>query len=98
MFNGSRFFNLARKWKKENEEGKWIKYLPMHFFILQAIMDHYFGCIAGYRNYDKHLLEFDSLYPTTEVAFVLNSVGYYNYSIEKFEKIGKTSVTLRNTL
>ncbi len=90
MFNGSRFFNLARKWKEQDMS-------PMHFKILQAVMDHYFGCITGYCK--KELLEIDNAsYPVIAIAFVLDSVGYSNYSIERFEEIGKTLVYLRNTL
>lgn len=95
MFNGSRFFNLARKWKNEEEEGKDI--CPMHFHILQATMDHYFGCIAG--DCKKQLLEIDSaFYPVDEISFVLDAVGYHNYTIQRFEEVGKTLVYLRNTL
>lgn len=94
MFNGSRFFNLARKWKKEEREDIY----TMHFRILQDVMDHYFGCIAGYSNYTNKNLTINSLYPVADIAFVLDAVGYRNYSIQRFEKIGKTLVTLRNTL
>lgn len=94
MFNGSRFFNLARKWKKE-DNGK--VYTSMHLRILQEVMDHYFGCIAGYCN--SQLLEINTTdYPAISIALVLDEVGYYNYSIELNHKIGKTLVTLRNTL
>lgn len=93
MFNGSRFFNLARKWKAEDSEDIY----PMHFHILQAVMDHYFGCITGDCN--NRLLEINAaFYPVTEIAWVLDAVGYHNYSIQRFEEIGKTLVTLRNTL
>lgn len=93
MFNGSRFFNLARKWKKQEGEDIY----TMHFRILQAVMDHYFGCIAGYC--EKQLLEIDSaFYPVDEISFVLDAVGYHNYTIQRFEEVGKTLVYLRNTL
>lgn len=93
MFNGSRFFNLARKWKEEETEDIY----TAHFRILQSVMDHYFGCIAGYCK--KQLLEIDgSFYSIDDISFVLDEVGYYNYSIHRFEKIGKTLVFLRNTL
>lgn len=90
MFNGSRFFNLARKWKEDD-------YTPMHFHILQAVMDHYFGCIAGDCN--SQLLEINTTdYPVISIAFVLDSVGYSHYSIERNHEIGKTLVILRSTL
>lgn len=89
MFNGSRFFNLARKWK---EEGKDITY----FFILQDVMDHYFGSIAGYN--ESYELVIKGHYPIADISFVLDAVGYSNYSIEPDAIIGKTVVTLRNTL
>ncbi len=93
MFNGSRFFNLARKWQDDDT------ILPLHFKILQAVMDHYFGCIAGYNGYSKRILEIDSaFYSVIDISFVLDAVGYYNYSIERFEGVNKTMVTLRNTL
>lgn len=90
MFNGSRFFNLARKWKAEGKDST-------YFFILEAVMTHYFGSIAGYRN--KHKLVIDGEYPHTDIAFVLDSVGYYNYSIFKGNPVaGKTTVILVNFL
>lgn len=90
MFNGSRFFHLARKWK---EEGKDLSY----FFILQKVMDHYFGSIAGYNK--SYELIIDNPYcsiPT--IAFVLDSVGYHDYSIETETLVGKVRVILRNPL
>ena len=94
MFNGSRFFNLARKWKKEDNGNV---YTSMHLRILQEVMDHYFGCIAGYC--EKQLLEIVSaFYPVDEISFVLDAVGYHNYTIQRFEEVGKTLVYLRNTL
>lgn len=93
MFNGSRFFNLARKWQDDEN------ILPLHFKILQAAMDHYFGCIAGYKNYSKRLLEIDSaVYSVIDIEFVLDSVGYRNYSIQRFKEVNKTQVILRNSL
>lgn len=90
MFNGSRFFNLARKWKKEGKDSS-------YFFILEAVMTHYFGSIAGYRN--KHKLVIDGNYPHAEISFVLDSVGYSNYSIFKDNPVvGKTTVILLNSL
>lgn len=91
MFNGSRFFNLARKWKEQDGVD------TTHLRILQAVMNHYFGCIAGDCN--SQLLEINTTdYPVISIALVLDAVGYYNYSIERNHKIGKTLVTLRNTL
>ena len=83
MFNGSRFFHLARKWKETDDDTIY----PAHFSILQAVMDHYFGCITG--NCTKRLLEIDGLYSTADISFVLDSVGYHNYTIQRFENIGK---------
>ncbi len=73
MFNGSRFFYLARKWKKEGKNSK-------YFFILQDVMDHYFGSIAGYNK--PYRLAIKGSYCTTDIAFVLDAVGYSNYNIE----------------
>lgn len=93
MFNGSRFFDLARKWQNDDN------ILPLHFKILQCAMNHYFGCIAGYKNYSKRLLEIDSaVYSINDISFVLDAVGYHNYSIQRFKEINKTQVILRNTL
>ena len=90
MFNGSRFFNLARKWKKEGKDST-------YFFILEAVMTHYFGSIAGYRN--KSQLVINGAYSYDEIDFILSSVGYYNYSILPNDPVvGKTTVIFRNSL
>ena len=75
MFNGSRFFNLARKWKEEDKDS-------IYFFILQDIMDHYFGSIAGYQQ--PHMLVIKKVDSIADISFVLDAVGYSNYSIYNF--------------
>lgn len=89
MFNGSRFFNLARKWKKEEKKSD-------YFFILQDVMDHYFGSIAGYHK--PHKLAIKGAYSIADISFVLDAIGYSNYSIEEPNLAGNTIVTLRNQL
>lgn len=89
MFNGSRFFHLARKWKKEGKDAS-------YFFILQDVMDHYFGSIAGYHK--SYNLVIKGSYPIATIAFVLDSVGYHNYTIDTGSLTGKVRVTLRNSL
>lgn len=89
MFNGSRFFNLARKWKEKNKD-------LTYFFILQDVMDHYLGAIAGY--YEKYKLVIKGGYTKTDISFVLDAVGYSNYTIEGPNIAGNTIVILRNQL
>lgn len=89
MFDGSRFFNLARKWKKEDKD-------PIYFFILQDVMDHYLGSIVGYH--EPHKLVIKGAYSKAKISFVLDAIGYYNYSIEGTNLAGNTIVTLRNQL
>lgn len=92
MFNGSQFFNLARKWSQSDNDTIY----HAHFTILQSVMDHYFGCITGDCN--RRLLEINGLYSDADISFVLDSLGYANYSILRFEDIGKIMVILRNNL
>lgn len=87
MINGNLFFNLAQKWQ---EEGRNINV----FHILQDVMDHYFGSIVGYTN--KCMLCINGYYSIDEVSFVLDAVGYSNYSVKYQCK--KMLITLRNTL
>lgn len=89
MFNGSRFFHLARKWKEEGKDAS-------YFYILQDVMDHYFGSIAGYHK--SYNLVIKEMYPATTIAFVLDAVGYHDYTIDSKSLIGKVRVILRNTL
>lgn len=89
MFNGSRFFNLARKWERENRPAN-------YFLILQDVMDHYFGSIAGYHK--PHRLCIKGEYSKVDIAFVLDAVGYFDYTIEGPNIAGNTIVTLRNSL
>lgn len=88
MFNGSRFFHLLRKWKAEGED--------TYIRILQDVMDHYFGSIAGYK--EEKQLEIQGYYFSADIAYVLDRVGYSNYSIGPCSDLGLTLVTLRNTL
>lgn len=89
MFNGSRFFYLARKWKKEDKNS-------IYFCILQDVMDHYLGTIAGYHK--QHKLIIKGTYYKADISFVLDAVGYYDYNIEGPNIDGNTMVTLRNQL
>ena len=84
MFNGSRFFNLARKWREENKD-------PLYFRILQDVMNHYFGSIIGYQS---NVLIIKGAQFITDISFVLDAVGYYNYSIEGTNLAGDTIVIL----
>ena len=90
MFNVSRFFNLAKKWKKEGKDST-------YFFILEAVMTHYFGSIAGYQN--KKRLVIDGVYLYDDIAFVLDSVGYlFDDILPNNPILGKTTVILLNSL
>lgn len=89
MFNGSRFFSLARKWKKEGRN-------PTYFFILKDVMDHYFGSLVS--DSDSYELIINGKYPVADISSVLDAVGYRNYSIELGSIVGKTVVKLQNTL
>jgi hypothetical protein len=89
MFNERRFFNLAREWKKEGKD-------IVYFFILQEIMDHYFGFIAGYES--GYRLAIKGKYTIADIVFVLDAIGYFNYSIEGSTIAGDTTVILRNQL
>lgn len=86
MFNGSRFFNLLRKWKAEDKDN--------YILILHDVMDHYFGSIAGYK---KGRLKIEGGFSATDIAYVLDCVGYHGYSIDASEP-GVAYVILRNTL
>lgn len=87
MFNGSRFFNLLRKWKGDPSKCTQI-------YILQDVMNHYFDSLAGHTN--SNTIRLSKEYFTIDIAIVLDAVGYFNYSIgsDKKNKI----VTLRNNL
>lgn len=86
MFNGSRFFNLLRKWKDEDKKN--------YILILHDVMDDYFDRVAGYK---KDKLEIKGYFPTSDIMYVLDSVGYHNYTIDRSEA-EVIYVTLRNTL
>lgn len=87
MFNGSRFFNLLRKWKNEDKNDC--------ILILHAVVDHYFGTIAGYTTGP---LKIEGYFSVTDIDYVLDSVGYSNYSLDRMSEPGVTYVTLRNSL
>ncbi len=88
MFNGSRFFNLAKKWTEEEKD-------PSILHILQHVMNHYFSCIVGTANKEKLII--NGYYTVDKVSFVLDAVGYHNYSMQYTED-AKIIIVLRNTL
>lgn len=87
MFNGSRFFNLLRKWKDEDKND--------YILILHDVMDDYFGRVAGYK---KGKLKIEGYFGVDDISHVLDCVGYHNYSIDRLSEPGVTYVTLRNDL
>ena len=89
MFNGSRFFYLARKWKKENKDSNYL-------FILQDVMNHYFGSIVGERK--PYELSIKGEYSIADISFVLDDIGYSDYSIENPDLAGNRIVILRKKL
>ena len=90
MFNESRFFDLARKWKNEGKNS-------IYFSILESVIINYFNSIVGSSS--KHKLIIDGLYQFEDIKFVLDSVGYRSYSILQNEDVlGKTTVLIYGSL
>ena len=90
MINESLFFDLARKWKKEKKN-------EHYFFILEDVVQHYLRCIDGYRDIQELAIH-GAHYTIDEIMFVLDAVGYYNYSVKKADQTGNIFVILRNQL
>ena len=91
MFNGSRFFHLLRKWKEDDK----LNYI----FILKEVMNHYFDSLVGtYPKSSPLIIHNASRFSISDIAYVLSSVGYYNYSIEYCGSTNDVTVTLRNSL
>ncbi len=91
MFNGSRFFHLLRKWKEDDESD--------YISILKDVMDHYFDSLAGTCiDSSKLKVRSGSCYGFAKISYVLDKVGYHNYSVEFPKGKGIAIVTLRNSL
>lgn len=84
------FFDLARKWKEEKQN-------QHYFFILEDVVSHYLRCIDGYRDIQELAIH-GAHYTNNEIAFVLDTVGYSNYTIKKADQTGTIFVILRNQL
>lgn len=89
MFNGSRFFNLAKKWKK-------VDMPPREFLILKDVMNHYYDLLTGAADSSELIIHRGAFMGEFAIKNVLDSVGYKNYSINY--KHGDAIVTLRNSL
>ena len=90
MFSGSRFFNLAKKWKELGET-------PTQFLILKDVMNHYYDTLTGATDDSAELIIHRGDYMSEHaIKNVLDSVGYKNYSIRY--KHGDAIVTLRNSI
>ena len=89
MFNGSRFFHLLRKWKKTT-------ITPSVTIILKDVMNHYYDSLAGTADSSKLIIHRGAHLGKHSICYVLDAVGYRNYSIEY--KHGDAIVTLSNTL
>lgn len=88
MFNGSRFFNLLRKWEEDDKKD--------YISILRIVMNHYFDSIAGCVQANK--LKIEGYFRLSDIVVVLDSVGYHCYTIDTSSEAGVAYVTLRNTL
>lgn len=89
MFNGSRFFNLAKKWKEAGMT-------PKQFLILKDVMNHYYDSLTGATNSSELTIYRGACFGEVAIKYVLDSVGYKNYSISY--RYGDAIVTLRNSL
>ncbi len=59
-------------------------------------MDYYFNSIVGYHKSNRLIIK--GAYSIADIVFVLDTIGYSNYSIEEPNLAGNTIVTLRNQL
>lgn len=89
MFDGNLFFDLAKKWKEDNED-------TTRLLILKEVMGHYFDTIANFTTQSELILK--GKYSKEDIRFVLDAVGYKDYLIEDRNAFGNTVVILRNKL
>ena len=89
MFDGNLFFDLAKKWKEDNED-------TARLLILKDVMGHYFDTIVNFTTQSELILK--GRYSKEDIRFVLDAVGYKDYLIEDRNAFGNTVVILRNQL
>ena len=89
MFNGSRFFNLAKKWKEADMT-------PKQFLILKDVMNHYYDSLTGATDSSELIIHRGAYFGDVSIKYVLDSVGYKNYSISY--RHGNAIVKLSNSL
>lgn len=89
MFDGNLFFDLAKKWKENNED-------TTRLLILKEVMGHYFDTIVNFSIQSELILK--GKYSKEDIIFVLCAVGYKDYLIEDRNAFGNTVVILRNQL
>ena len=89
MFSGSRFFNLAKKWKE-------FHVVPRDLLILKDVMNHYYDSLIGFADSSELIIHRGGCMSESSIKNVLESVGYKKYSIKY--RNGDAIITLTNSL